>query len=127
MTAETQALTSELHNANAKLDEVLVRFDDLSERHAQERRWSMRHRVASAVLALVVIAVIVLSVRDAQQRNDAEQRDCLTANAARADIRAAIVDSALVIVERTESPEQLSPLVAEIQDRLAVTIPDRIC
>lgn len=127
MTAETQALTSELHSANAKLDEVLVRFDALSERHAQERRWSMRHRFASAVLAAVVVAVVVLLVRDAQQRDNAEQRDCAAANAARSDIRAAIVDSALVIVERTENPEQLSPLVAEIQDRLAITIPDRIC
>lgn len=127
MTVETQALTSELAAANGKLDEVLVRFDDLSERYAHERRWSMRHRFASAVLACVVIAVIALTVRDAQQRDSAERRECIASNAARADIRAATVDSALVIVEYTENPDRLSPLVAEIQDRLAITIPDLTC
>lgn len=127
MSAETAALTDELHAANEKLDLVLGRFDDLKQRHDAERRRSRRHRAGSAILAVTVAAVIVLGVSDAQQREADEEARCLYANRTRADIRGSIVETVLVVAAQSEDPDRLAPLVERIQARLAETIPDTPC
>lgn len=127
MTAETRALTDELHAANTKLDQVLGRFDDLQRRHLEERRRSRRHRLGSALLAVTVAAVIVLGVSDAQQRAADEEARCIAGNRTRADIRGSIVETVLVIASQSDDPDRLAPLVERIQDRLAETIPDTPC
>jgi len=127
MTAETAALTDELHAANEKLDLVLGRFDDLNRRHLEERHLSRWHRLGSALLGVLVLAVIVLGVSDAQQRAADEEARCLSANRTRADIRGSIVESLLVIAAQGDDPNRLDEVVERIHARLSETIPDTPC
>lgn len=120
MTAELVELTNELRATNGLLEVAMERLDRADRAHR-------RHRLGTAVLALVVAVVVGLGWSDWDQRRDAEHRACMEANAARADIRVAIVDTVLVIIEDTDNPERLAPLVERIQERLETTIPDRSC
>ena len=127
MPEETRQLTEELHSVGEKLDQVLTRLDTMDRQAARERTTTRRHRWGSAILAVVVVAVGLLGYRDSQERQRAEHRACIQANETRADIRAAIVETVLVIIEQTDDPAQLTPVVERIQDRLTETIPDREC
>lgn len=120
MPAELQALTEELHAVNVMLGRVVDRLD------AADRQ-QRRHRFGTFVLAGVVAAVVMLGWFDYQDRERERVRVCEMANATRADIRAGIVETVLVIVESSDEPERLAPLVERIQDRLEVTIPDKAC
>jgi hypothetical protein len=113
MTAELRALTDELRGTNALLTRVTNRLDAADRQHR-------RHRFSSVVLALLVVWVGVDGWRE-------DEAACRRANEARADIRAGIVETVLVIVEESEQPAELAPLVERIQDRLEVTIPDHRC
>lgn len=120
MTAELIALTDELRATNAMLGQVTQRLD-VADRAAR------RHRFGTWVLACVVVAVVVLGWSDWRERQDEMHQDCMEANATRADIRASIVETVLVIIDGTDNPERLAPLVERIQERLETTIPDRSC
>lgn len=127
MTAELIALTDELRATNGTLATVVGRLDEADRRAREERKRAGRHRASTVVLAVVVAAVVLLGWRDAREGEGERHRDCMQTNALRADIRAAIVDTVLVIIEGADEPERLTPLVERIQDRLATTIPDQAC
>lgn len=127
MTEEVRELTAELTAVRNALEGTHRRLDALATQAETERGRSRRHRIGSVVLAVVVVVVVVLSWRDAAERDRLEHRTCVAGNETRADIRASVVETVLVIVERTEDPEALTPIVASVQDRLLDTIPDRPC
>lgn len=125
MTAETQALTEELRDVSGKLDDVLHELSEVRAQQETEGRRAVWHRIVSASLAVVMLLLGWLFVRDAQERDRAEFRQCVVANNTRADIRAGILETVLVIAAPLD-PET-EELLDRIQVRLTETIPDREC
>lgn len=127
MTAEVVALTNELRAVREQLHMVLRRLEAVDAEARAERKRAKRHRIGSFVLAAAVAGLLLLGYRDSQEKERADHRACVASNQTRADIRASIVETVLVIAERTDDPERLTPLIGQIQDRLIETIPDRDC
>lgn len=120
MPDEMRALTEELHAVNVMLGRVVDRLDQVD-------RVQRRHRFGAFVLAAVVAAVIGLGALGWVEMAEDDRLACELANDTRADIRAGIVETVLVIIESSGEPERLAPLVERITERLEVTIPDRAC
>ena len=119
MTAELVALTEELRITTAMLAKVTVRLD------AADRR-ANRHRLWTGVLALCVLANAVLfGLFWKDDRND-DTASCLRANATRADIREAILETVRTVAT-SEDPDRLDAVLVKIDDSLRKRLPERSC
>lgn len=122
MTAELIALTEELHVTTEMLGRVIARLDVADQR-------ANRHRLWSGVLAMCVLAQLVLfGWFYADDRND-DTAACLRANATRADIREAILDTVRTVAggNPDSDPERLATVLDQIDKSLRETLPDRRC
>ena len=120
MPEEVRRLTSELHATNRLLRDVLARLDSIEGRAKTEWRRAWWHRLVSALLVVIVAAGLLFWRHD-------RIRECEMANEARADTRAAIVESLLAITAGTEDPERFAPMIDRVQTRLTRIVPDRTC
>lgn len=120
MPDELRALTTELHRTNEGLRDVLDRLDTIEGRSDVEWKRAWWHRLVSALLIAIVLAMSLWWRQDTI-------RNCEASNGHRADTRHAITETVVAIVERSDNPDQLTPVVERIQTRLADTIPDRDC
>ena len=117
---ELVALTDELRVTTEMLGKVIARLD------AADRR-ANRHRLWTGVLALCVLCNAVLfGLFYADDQND-DATGCLRANATRADIREAILETVRTVSAGSENPERVDAVLMRIDESLRKTLPDRNC
>lgn len=119
MTQELLALTDELRATNAMLATVADRLD------AADRR-ANRHRLYTGVLALCVLANAVLFGLFWKDDRADDTSACLRANAGRADIREAILETVRTVAT-TDDQARLDAVLVKIDVSLRKTLPDRNC
>lgn len=122
MTQELIMLTDELRATTSMLAVVVDRLD------AADRR-ANRHRLWTGVIALCVLANAVLfAAFYADDQNDDESA-CLRANATRADIREAILETVRTVSVDSPNadPARLEVVLDRIDKSLRKTLPDREC
>lgn len=119
MTAELTALTDELRVTTEMLGRVVARLDEADRR-------ANRHRLWTGVLALCVLCNAVLFGLFWENQRDEETASCLRANATRADIREAILDTVRTVATG-EDPDELNAVLMRIDQSLRKTLPDRTC
>lgn len=120
MPEEVRRLTSELHATNRLLRDVLARLDSIEGRAKTEWRRAWWHRLVSLLLVALGVAGLLFWRHD-------RIRECEMSNEARADTRAAIVESLLAITAGSEDPERFAPMIDRVQTRLTRIVPDRTC
>ena len=120
MPEEVRALTNELAAVRRELHRVLERLQAIDSRARTEWRRAWWHRLVSALLVVIVAAGLLFWRQDRIE-------ECERSNDARADTRAAIVESLLAITAGTEDPERFAPMIERVQTRLTRIVPDRTC
>lgn len=120
MTAELIELTEELRATTKMLGKVTVRLDDADRR-------ANRHRLWTGILALCVLAnALLFGLFYRDDRSD-DTTACLRANATRADIREAILETVRTVTVDSDNPERVAAYLVEIDKNLRKTLPDREC